>query len=96
VQKQKLKTILKKRIESDAIVSNMEVIPSYRKLPPLPGNFDKKIRRLEPACSGVLLHLGVNRTYPQLAITIFTIPEIRRIIWGCIPKVLITWQGSDY
>ncbi|MDP1666281.1 MAG: phytoene desaturase family protein [Methylobacter sp.] len=54
-------------IAADIIVSNMEVIPAYQTL--LKGQ-DKEIRRIEkfaPSCSGLVLHLGVDRIYPQLA-----------------------------
>ena len=27
----------------------------------------KKLRRFEPSCSGIVLHLGLDRVYPQLA-----------------------------
>ena len=53
---------------ADIIVSNMEVIPAYEKL--LSG--DKKFiasleKKLEPACSGLVLDLGLDCQYPQLA-----------------------------
>ena len=54
-------------INADIIVSNMEVIPAYQKL--FSGQ-EKEIKRLEkfaPSCSGLVLHLGVNKIYPQLA-----------------------------
>lgn len=54
-------------INADIVVSNMEVIPAYQKL--LTGQ-EQEIKRLEkfaPSCSGLVLHLGVNRIYPQLA-----------------------------
>lgn len=54
-------------IVADIIVSNMEVIPAYQTLLK---DQDKEIRRIEkfaPSCSGLVLHLGVDRIYPQLA-----------------------------
>ncbi len=54
-------------IPADIVVSNMEAIPAYNKLL---RNQDKEIRRLgrfAPSCSGLVLHLGVDRTYEQLA-----------------------------
>lgn len=56
------------KIEADRIVSNMEVIPAYSRL--LGINIDKTRKmeeKFEPAASGLVLHLGVNRLYPQLA-----------------------------
>ncbi|WP_413527265.1 phytoene desaturase family protein [Marinilactibacillus psychrotolerans] len=55
-------------VEADYFVSNMEVIPTYKYLL----NEDKKLierleRKYEPAASGMVLHLGVDRLYPQLA-----------------------------
>jgi diapolycopene oxygenase len=54
-------------LPADIVVSNMEVIPAYRKL--LPGGEEeaRRLRRFAPTCSGLVVHLGVNRIYPQLA-----------------------------
>ncbi len=55
-------------IHADYIVSNREVIPTYRDLLHFS---DKKLEKLEktfePASSGYVMHLGVNTSYPQLA-----------------------------
>jgi diapolycopene oxygenase len=58
---------LMKRFEADYIVCNMEVVPATDKLLQQPKEAKKKMRRLEPACSGIVLHLGLDRVYPQLA-----------------------------
>lgn len=55
------------RVTADIFVSNMEVIPVYRDLFKEPPSLLKKYDKFEPACSGLVLHLGVNRVYPQLA-----------------------------
>ena len=53
---------------ADIIVSNMEVVPAYQKLLNEPQKFtDKLDRKFAPACSGIVLHLGTNKTFPQLA-----------------------------
>lgn len=52
---------------ADVVVSNMEVVPAHRRLL---GEGEAELRRFdkfEPACSGLVLHLGVDRVYPQLA-----------------------------
>lgn len=53
---------------ADVVVSNMEVIPAYRDLL---GEDAKSLRkmekRLEPACSGLVIDLGLDCQYPQLA-----------------------------
>ena len=54
-------------IPADIVVSNMEVIPAMQKLLPSTPAVLKKMQRFEPTCSGLVLHLGVNRLYPQLA-----------------------------
>ncbi|GAA3730990.1 NAD(P)/FAD-dependent oxidoreductase [Salinicoccus jeotgali] len=55
------------RIEADYYVSNMEVLPFYRHvLDRMPKKFEKLEKQFEPASSGLVLHLGVNRKYPQL------------------------------
>lgn len=55
------------RIESDIIVSNMEVIPAMQKLLKSPADKLEKLSGFKPSCSGLVLHLGVDRQYPQLA-----------------------------
>lgn len=53
---------------ADRIISNMEVIPAYRRLLNMdPEKVDKLEKEFEPAASGLVIHLGVNREYPQLA-----------------------------
>jgi diapolycopene oxygenase len=53
--------------EADFIVSNMEVVPANQQLLKEPDRVMKKLERFEPACSGIVLHLGLDRVYPQLA-----------------------------
>ncbi len=54
-------------IVADVFVSNMEVIPAYDKLLGESGPLLEKYRkRFEPACSGYVLHLGVDRRYDML------------------------------
>lgn len=53
--------------QADIYVSNMEVIPFYTKvLDTLPGNIQKMKKKFPPASSGLVIHLGVNKTYPEL------------------------------
>ena len=54
-------------LPADIVVSNMEVIPAMQQLLNSPATALKKMQRFEPTCSGLVLHLGVNRIYPQLA-----------------------------
>lgn len=54
-------------IKGDVFVSNMEVLPAYDQLLGEKEYADKKRVKFEPACSGLVLHLGVDRLYPQLA-----------------------------
>jgi diapolycopene oxygenase len=54
-------------LAADYVVSNMEVIPAMRRLLQSPASTMKKLRRFEPSCSGIILHLGLDRVYPQLA-----------------------------
>jgi diapolycopene oxygenase len=56
------------RVAADLIVCNMEVVPAYKTLLDEKKAFvDRLEHRFQPACSGLVLHLGVNKTYPQLA-----------------------------
>lgn len=52
---------------ADIVVSNMEVIPAYEKLLHEEAAFMKKLDKFEPACSGLVLELGLDIRYPQLA-----------------------------
>ena len=52
---------------SDIIVSNMEVIPAYKKLLNEPISFTRKLEKFAPACSGIVLHIGTDKPFPQLA-----------------------------
>ncbi len=55
------------RHQADYVVSNMEVIPAYRELLKVSPGFLRKLNRFEPACSGLVVHLGVDHCYDQLA-----------------------------
>ncbi|RYD35195.1 MAG: phytoene desaturase, partial [Verrucomicrobiaceae bacterium] len=52
---------------ADIVVSNVEVIPSYRHLLQEPPEFMAPLEKFEPSCSGLVLELGLDTTYPQLA-----------------------------
>ncbi|WP_153730981.1 phytoene desaturase family protein [Sporosarcina obsidiansis] len=53
--------------EADYYISNMEVIPFYQKMVDMePEWTDKLERKFEPSSSGLVLHLGVKKKYPQL------------------------------
>ena len=52
--------------EADLVVSNMEVIPAYDRLLGEDSAFLKRYEKFEPACSGLVIHLGVDREYEQL------------------------------
>lgn len=53
--------------DADIVVSNMEVIPAYRELLHEEQGFLDSLRRYEPACSGLVIDLGLDIAYPQLA-----------------------------
>lgn len=52
---------------ADIIVSNMEVIPAYEKLLAEDEDFMRGLEKYEPSCSGLVLELGLDCQYPQLA-----------------------------
>ena len=56
------------RFEFDAVVSNEDAVRTYRELlgGPVSKKFDKA-RGYEPACSGVVLYLGLNKRYEHMA-----------------------------
>ncbi|GKV57234.1 NAD(P)/FAD-dependent oxidoreductase [Sporosarcina sp. NCCP-2222] len=54
-------------LEADYFISNMEVIPAYEKLLEEDKSFtDKLTKKFEPSSSGLVLHIGVKKEYPQL------------------------------
>jgi len=52
---------------ADILVSNMEVIPAYKRLLREDETFMHTLDRFEPSCSGLVLELGLDCQYPQLA-----------------------------
>jgi diapolycopene oxygenase len=54
-------------VNADYVVSNMEVIPAMERLLKSPPSVMKKLQKYEPSCSGIVVHLGLDRVYPQLA-----------------------------
>lgn len=55
------------KVDADIIVSNMEVIPAYEQLLHEDDHFMRGLQKFEPACSGLVLDLGLDCRYPQLA-----------------------------
>jgi diapolycopene oxygenase len=53
--------------DADFVVSNMEVIPASEQLLKESSRVMKKLAKFEPSCSGIVLHIGLDRIYPQLA-----------------------------
>ncbi|MFC0408618.1 phytoene desaturase family protein [Roseomonas elaeocarpi] len=55
------------RIPCDAVISNMDAIRTYKEL--VGGDTGRKYAKkgFEPACSGVVLYLGLNKRYDHLA-----------------------------
>ena len=54
-------------VGADFVISNMEVIPAMKKLLESPAGVMKKFKCFKPACSGLVVHLGLDCIYPQLA-----------------------------
>ncbi len=52
---------------ADIVVSNMEVIPALKNLLGTSESQLKPLEKFAPSCSGMVLHLGVDKQYPQLA-----------------------------
>ncbi len=70
-QNKKVKSIILdngNKVEGDIFISNMEVIPAYKNLLNEKNKMLKKYqKKFEPACSGYVIHLGVDRKYDQLS-----------------------------
>lgn len=85
------------QIQADLVVSNMEVIPAYQKLLGEKPAFLKTLRRFEPSCSGLVLHLGVNRIYPQLAHhNVFYSRDSRRHFDSIFKKKILSEDPTIY
>jgi diapolycopene oxygenase len=54
-------------LPADYIVSNMEVIPAMKHLLHASPSAMRKLSRFKPSCSGIIVHLGLDCSYPQLA-----------------------------
>ncbi|MDG0792192.1 phytoene desaturase family protein [Cohnella ginsengisoli] len=55
-------------LSADYYISNMEVIPFYEKVLQEEQPFVESLKKkYEPASSGLVMHLGVKKSYPQLA-----------------------------
>lgn len=73
-------------VAADVVVSNMEVIPAYeRLLGEQDGWLMRKYRYLfEPACSGLVVHLGVDKLYPELQHHNFVFSRDARQHWESV------------
>lgn len=56
-----------RRVAGDVFVSNMEVVPAHRRLLGEDEKALRRFRKFAPACSGLVLHLGMDQEYPKLA-----------------------------
>jgi len=57
-----------REIDADIVVSNMEVIPTMRRLLNETDNDVRRLqKKLEPACSGLVIDIGLDRKYENLA-----------------------------
>ncbi|MGI8437921.1 MAG: phytoene desaturase family protein [Chthoniobacterales bacterium] len=54
------------QIKLDAVVSNSDAVRTHRELLGGVKKFERRRRRYEPACSGVVLYLGLRERPPQL------------------------------
>ena len=55
-------------IDADIFISNMEMIPFYKDIVHEKGSYIRKLeKKFEPSCSGLVLHIGTDKKYPQLA-----------------------------
>jgi diapolycopene oxygenase len=54
-------------LQADIVVSNMEVIPAGERLLQRTAAQMKPLQKFAPSCSGLVMHLGVDRVYDQLA-----------------------------
>lgn len=62
-----VKTAGGERIACDAVISNMDAIRTYGELVGGRAAAQYSRKKYEPACSGVVLYLGLNRRYEHLA-----------------------------
>jgi len=61
-----VRTASGERIACDAVISNMDAVRTYRELVN-DGSGERFAKKYKPACSGVVLYLGLNRRYEHLA-----------------------------
>ncbi|HET8912014.1 MAG TPA: phytoene desaturase family protein, partial [Ktedonobacteraceae bacterium] len=56
-------------LRSDVVIANSDVVTTHRELlspSTVGGRYVRQLEKLEPSCSGFVVMLGIDRTYPQL------------------------------
>jgi diapolycopene oxygenase len=84
-------------ISAELVVSNLEVIPTYQRLLRESKDFLRTLDKFEPSCSGYVMHLGVNRSYPQLAHhNVFYSKNARRHFDSIFKKKILSEDPTIY
>ena len=75
-----------RRHPADIVVSNMEVLPVYQRLTGDGGRLRVKAyeKLFEPACSGLVVHLGVEGHYEQARHHMFVFSEDAKEHWAAV------------
>ncbi|MGB0199677.1 MAG: hypothetical protein ACPF80_06570, partial [Flavobacteriaceae bacterium] len=83
--------------KADVVVSNMDVVPTYRHLMPTQKAPEKSLGQ-ELSSSAVIFYWGVNRLFPELDLHNIFFSRIRRFIYrkrpSCRPDGLCQYHGQ--
>jgi diapolycopene oxygenase len=85
------------RCTADIVVANMEVEPFYERVCGEPGSYLRRYRKFEPSCSGLVMHLGVDRSYESLAHhNVFYSADARRHFDSIFKKRVLSEDPTIY
>jgi diapolycopene oxygenase len=92
-----VRTVEGERFAADIVVANMEVEPFYQRVCREPSSYLRRYRKFEPSCSGLVMHLGVNRVYDQLAHhNVFYSADARRHFDSIFKKRILSEDPTIY
>jgi diapolycopene oxygenase len=82
---------------ADIVVANMEVEPFYERVCGEPRRYLDRLKKFEPSCSGLVMHLGVDRRYEQLAHhNVFYSADARRHFDSIFKKRILSEDPTIY
>jgi diapolycopene oxygenase len=92
-----LRTASGQQHAADIVVANMEVEPFYERVCGEPRRYLDRFKKFEPSCSGLVMHLGVDRRYEHLAHhNVFYSADARRHFDSIFKKRILSEDPTLY